>query len=46
MMAYSGDRSRQFYLIKGAPRNGHTIPRLLFTTEQSVYLMSTFDNAD
>lgn len=46
MMAYSGDRSLEFYLIKGAIKNGKTIPRLLFTTEQSVHLMSTFDNAD
>lgn len=46
MMAYSGDRSLEFYLIKGAPKNGKIIPRLLFTTEQSTHLMSTFDNAD
>lgn len=44
MMNFVSTRSLEFYLLKGAERNGKCIPRLLFVTDQSTHLMTTFDN--
>lgn len=44
MMNFVSTRSLEFYLIKGTERNGKCIPRLLFVTDQSTHLMTTFDN--
>ena len=43
MILSIANRAVEFYLLKGVPRNGRYIPRLLFTTEKSVHLMTTFD---
>lgn len=44
MMQFVGQRSLEFYLIKGPKKNGKVIPRLLFVTENSIHLMSTLDS--
>ena len=43
MILSIANKAVEFYLLKGVPRNGRYIPRLLFTTEKSVHLMTTFD---
>lgn len=46
MMEFAGQRSLEFYLMKGPLKNGKVIPRLLFVTENSLHLMSTLDSGD
>lgn len=43
MIQSVANHSLQFYLLKGPLVNGKQIPRLLFTTDSSVHLMSTLD---
>ena len=43
MMQFVGQRTVEFYLLRGPVRNGKTLPRLLFVTQSSKHLTSTLD---
>lgn len=42
MMSFMGKRSLEFYLQKFTSRSGKAIPRLLFVSDSSIHLMTTF----
>lgn len=45
MMEFVGQRTVEFYMLKGPVRNGKVLPRLLFVTDSSKHLLSTLDNS-
>lgn len=46
MMSFMAKRSLEFYLQKFTAKNGKTIPRLLFVSDSSCHLMTTFTMGD
>lgn len=46
MMQFMANKTTEFYLLKGPVRNGKSLPRLLFVTESSKHLISTFNKSD